>query len=89
MRMLKRSRIKADPAPDKAKAGQKLMAWVMPYLAEVTRMKAEMNSVVCPATIETVKTLITQKTMNGEIRMRAYFMALVSRPCPCKSFKLP
>ncbi len=70
---LQRSRTKADPAPDSASADQKPMTWSIPYLAEVTRRNAVMNSVVCPVRMAAISTFIAQKTRNGDIKKRAYF----------------
>ena len=68
--------MKADPDPDRASTGQKPVAWVIPYRAEVTRRKAVMNSVVCPVRIATISTLISQKAMNGEIKSREYLIVV-------------
>ena len=54
------------------------MAWEMPYLVEVTRIKAVINSVECPVRMATINTRISQKAMNGEMNIRVYRVTLLS-----------
>jgi hypothetical protein len=58
--LMRRSRTKAEPAPDTARTDHRPISFVMPYLAEVTIRKAVMNSVECPVMIDTINTRISQ-----------------------------